>query len=151
MYRFVGLVLAATSAASGSALACADPLTIEEAADRFDALQQAQDRPGLEAMVAPDLTYINGRGELRSRADFFAATMAPVESLAPFVISERRIIDLGRDGAAVSGLGVVTGVAVDGSAFSATIRFMDLFACIDDRWSVVAVQVTPTTADEVNP
>lgn len=133
----------ASAAFASPLFACADPREIGQVADHFDVVQQRQDRAELEALVDPDLIYINGRGELKTRQDFFDVSLAPVQSVEPFLITERRIVPLGEGAAAVSGLGQVTGVSVQGQRFDMRLRFMDVFSCRDGRWRVVAVQVTP--------
>lgn len=127
----------------GVAARATEGTTGADAASRaFDEAQFRGDVVTLERFLAPDFFYVRGSGQVAGRREFIANFSDPTQHLDPFIITERRIVPLGRDAVVVVADGVISGTAT-GSPFREHFRYADTFVRRGDRWQVVFVQVTP--------
>ncbi|CAM3249353.1 hypothetical protein SPAN111604_13105 [Sphingomonas antarctica] len=118
---------------------------IDAASQAFDDAQFHGNVSLLERFLARDLVYIRGSGRPADRRAFIANFTDSSQRLNPFVISDRRVISLGRDAALISADGVISGTAA-GKPFREHFRFADTFVRRCGRWVVVYVQVTPVAS-----
>lgn len=114
---------------------------LEAASRAFDDAQYRKDVAALERMLAADLTYIRGSGEIAGREAFIATFSDPAVRFEPFEISNRKVVALAKTVAAVTAEGRITGTD-GGVPFTDHFRFTDTFAWRNGEWKVVFVQVT---------
>jgi ketosteroid isomerase-like protein len=115
--------------------------TLQQASQAFDDAQFRHDRAAVERFLAPDFLFVSRSGAALKREDFIAGATTPGEILEPFVIKDRRVEKLGRDGGVVSGEGIIRGTQ-DGKKFASHFRYADVFTRRGGRWVAVYVQVT---------
>lgn len=115
--------------------------SVDAASCAFDEAQSRGDVAALERFLAPDFLYVRGSGRVASRRAFIANFSDRTQRLDPFVITDRRVVPLGRD-AVVAADGVISGTAA-GRPLREHFRFAGTFVRRGGRWQVVYVQVTP--------
>lgn len=140
MRTFAAALLLLTAAARPGAAGSADA-----ASRAFDDAQLHGDVAALERLLAPDFLYVRGSGRVADRRAFIAAFTDRARHLDPFVITDRRVIPLGRDAIVVAADGVISGAAA-GQPFREHFRYADTFVRRGGRWLVVYVQVTPVAS-----
>ena len=136
---FLSGALATSSSAAASG---GSPRGADAASRAFDDAQFRGDVATLERFLAPDFRYVRGSGRIAGRREFIANFTDPAQHLDPFVITDRRVIALGRDAVVVAADGVISGTNA-GQPFREHFRFADTFVRRDGRWRVAYVQVTP--------
>ena len=114
---------------------------VEKVSRKFDDAQFRKDLAAIDAMLAPDMVYITGRGRRVGRKEFLAAYADPTEKFAPFQIADRQLVNLEDNVVAVTGEGSISGTNASG-AFSDHFRYTDIFRLDEAGWKVVFVQVT---------
>ena len=135
------------AALMAAALIDAQSGSLPAAAKAFDDAQQNHDRPAIESFLALDFQYVTRNGQLLDRDAFIANTTNPGEILAPFVVSNHRVLALGADGGVASGDATVRGV-LNGTSFADRFRYADVFARRNGKWVVVYTQVTALPAPD---
>lgn len=110
----------------------------------FDDAQRRQDADGIERYLADDFRIIYSSGRVGDRVAFVEGFTSPTMRITELFVEEPFYVDLGRDAAAVGGIGVIRGTE-SGAPFEERFRFADTFAKRDGRWVAVYVQVSPLT------
>lgn len=140
------LLLPLSPASAAHARAPNDALRGVDAASRaFDDAQFRGDVVALERFLASDFLYVRGSGQVAGRREFIANFTGPEQYLDPFVITDRRVVALGRDAAVVAAVGVISGTNA-GKPFREHFRFADTFVRRSGSWRVAYVQVTPVAS-----
>lgn len=141
---FAAVLLAALASPAPVMSAGRTPISADaDAASRaFDDAQFRGDRPALERLLAPGFVYVSGSGRVAGRREFIANFSDASQHLDPFVITDRRVIPLGRDAVVVAADGIISGTAA-GKPFREHFRFADTFVRHGRSWRVAYVQVTP--------
>jgi hypothetical protein len=116
-------------------------VSIEAASQAFDEAQFRKDRNLLDQMLAADMRFIRGTGEMAGRDAFLNAFSDPTERFEPFVIERRETVKLGSDIVAVTADGTIRGTGRKGR-FENRFRYTDIFRRRGSSWEVVYVQVT---------
>lgn len=131
--------IAAVSLAT-SAWAAELPPDLAAAAHAYDLAQVRSDRAELERLLADDYRLFNSAGHVQDKAAFIADSTAPGFHMEPFVVEEP--LETVRGDTALLG-GVATLKGTDGGqAFTARLRFMDVWAKRDGQWRVIFTQAT---------
>ncbi len=125
---------------TASATAAALPPALAQAAAAYDRAQVDGNRAELERLLAEDYRLVNGTGEVETKAQFVAESVAPGFKLDRFAVTAP-VETVWRDGAVLAGEVRLTGIG-DGRRFAAHIRFADVWARRDGRWRVVFTEVT---------
>lgn len=108
-------------------------------AARFAAMVR-EDLPGLDTLLAPELTYIHSDGQLESKAEFLATLRTKrlrYEAIEPSDLEARLYGDAG----VVTGLSRMR-VKVGPELLQFSIRFTALYRRASKRWVLVAWQAT---------
>jgi ketosteroid isomerase-like protein len=120
----------------GTPAADAESRVVLKMEDAWRVAQHANDRPAMEALLAPDVTFVGTSGSLRDRADFLASRST---SVLPHALTyEYADVVVRRYGpvAVVTGRASTTG---EGTRFEA--RFTHVWAK-RKTWQLVAIQRT---------
>ena len=116
---------------------------------QYDAALRRADTAAVPRFWAPDLTFINPRGELLTRADRIAnlrSGRTKFDSLAP-VLAEERIRTYGPDDAVAVHTTLLTiGGRYSGRPERGQFRATVVWVRRDGRWQQVSNQLTPITA-----
>jgi ketosteroid isomerase-like protein len=134
------LAAAATSSFADLALAANLPADLAKAAHDYDQAQIRSDKAELTRLLADDYLLQNSAGQVQDKASFIADSTAPGFHIEPFVIEEPVEKVLG-DTALLGGVSTLKGTD-GGKAFSARLRFVDVWARRDGQWRVVFTQAT---------
>lgn len=133
-----------------AAIAAADPYAglpkdLAAAARAFDRAQLRSDDAALRRLLADDYRMHNSGGEMEDKAQFIADYTTHGFHLNPFTIEEP-VMRAWPNGAVLGGLVTYAGMQ-DGKAFSARLRFADVWAKRHGRWQVVFTGVTRAKPD----
>jgi ketosteroid isomerase-like protein len=112
-----------------------------EFARAFDHAQLVCDLKAIDEMVAEDLVYVRGSGQVGGKSEFLAEYSEPGLKLEPFTILQPTYRQLGDDAAVVGGEVVLRG-SVNGEPFTSHFRYSDTFVWRDGRWRAIHIQVT---------
>lgn len=114
------------------------PADLAKAAHDYDQAQIKGDKAELGRLLADDYVLQNSGGQVQDKASFIAdftdSTMEPFTVQEP---QEKVLVDVALLGGLVDAKGTS-----GGKAYSARIRFMDVWAKRDGRWQVVFTQAT---------
>ncbi len=132
------LLAAAALMLAQPALAMTLPADLAKAAHDYDQAQIKGDKAELRRLLADDSVRVDLGGRVQDKASFIADFTD--STMEPFTVQEPQEKVLG-DVALLGGLVDAKGVS-GGQAYSARIRFMDVWAKRDGRWQVVFTQAT---------
>lgn len=117
---------------------------VDRLSQAFDDAQFHKDQGTLRRLLAPEMIYISGSGRLAGREAFLAAFNDPSEHYEPFVITDRRLVQLGDDVVAVTADGTIRGTNASGK-LEERFRYTDVFRERMGKWQVAFVQVSRKT------
>lgn len=122
------------------------PADLQRAVSDFDRAQLHSDGAELQRLLADDYVLYNSGGRVENKADFIRDYAAM--KLQPFHV-EDETVRYWSNGAVLAGVATLSGTD-GGKAFSARLRFADIWAKRDGRWQVVFTQTT-RAADRTSP
>lgn len=126
------------------------PADLAAAVKAYDAAQVKGDRAALERLLADDYVLANAAGNIETKPQFIAELTAADFHMEPFTVDKpvERVWGTAESGGAVMG-GVATLKGNDGGqAFSARLRFADVWAKRGGRWQVIYTQVAKALPGE---
>lgn len=136
-----GLALVVTQAHAGKEVGDYKglPADLAAAATAYDLAQFKSDRPELERLLADDYTLAKSDGSSQTKAEYIADALAP-GSKTISVALDIQVRKVWADGAVLGGIADAKGLD-RGKAFTARVRFADVWAKRDGRWQVIFTQV----------
>lgn len=116
------------------------PPELAAAAERYEQAQIAGDAATLAELVADDYALVGSNGARQTKGQLIDFWTEREFEPNPVTVTEPVEI-IWRDGAALGGLVTLTGTQ-SGVPFTATLRYVDIWALRDGQWQVVYGQTT---------
>lgn len=120
------------------------PPELAAAAERYEQAQIAGDAATMADLVADDYVLVGSNGARQTKGQLIDFWTEHEFEPNPVTVTEPVEI-LWRDGAALGGLVTLTGTQ-SGVPFTATLRYVDIWALRDGQWQVVYGQTTTVRA-----
>ncbi|WP_242098705.1 nuclear transport factor 2 family protein [Sphingomonas sp. CROZ-RG-20F-R02-07] len=130
------LVILAAAAASFSPASTASAL--DRAVAEYDLAQQKGDGAALRRLLSDDYLLVNSGGVVETKEDYVKDLTAPDFHMEPFEVL-RPISRAWYDGAIKGGVALLSGTS-GGNAFSACLRFVDVWRLDGGKWRVTYSQ-----------
>jgi ketosteroid isomerase-like protein len=140
--RIVGLavsVFVITSVCAQQPLS--DEKQILKLEDDWARALKTKDRPLLDAIVAPNFTFIEPDGTVKNRDEYLADRSSDVADIESFELADLKV-SVFENCALTSGLSKIT-ERRQGKRYRFNLRWKELWLKDNGRWRVVASQATP--------
>ena len=137
MHIFFALAAAAVAHASS-------PSALDRAVADYDLAQQKGDEPALRRLLNDDYLLVDSSGAVETKDGFIKDLTSPDYHMNPFTVL-RPISRVWPGGAVKGGVALLSGTSA-GNAFSACLRFVDIWKFSDGRWQVAYSQAAKAQA-----
>jgi len=140
----IAAAAAAALLTGGTTAGATLPKDLAAAEKAYDAAQLQGDRAALERLLDKDYLLVSSSGAVSGKADFVRDITSPQYKLQPFVV-EQPVEKVWPGGAVLGGVVRLRGVD-HGQAFDARLRFADIWAKRNGRWTVIYTHVSKAPA-----
>ena len=124
--------------AAATTVHAASPAALDRAVSAYDVAQEKGDARALRTLLADDYLLAGSDGTVETKEAFIKDLTTPGYHMNPFHVV-RPIVRTWSDGAIEGGMALLTGTSA-GHAFSACLRFVDVWMFKDDHWQVAYSQ-----------
>lgn len=139
----LNVLIAFATATSGNAIA---PSTLDRAVNDYDVAQQKGDGRALHRLLSDGYILVGSDGTVETKEAFIRDLTSPDYRMNPFTVLQP-ISRVWPGGAVKGGVALLSGTS-GGHAFSACLRFVDVWMFEDGRWQVAYSQAAKEAASD---